>query len=160
MKKSSKIIFVGFLLVVFVAVALGGYSIFKLVTKEYVSLTAEEFSKIMEENGFTTQTTINEEGVYLELVIADNGKYEVEYMNYDDAVEAKYRYLELKYDVENLKGSSYSQSENNINNMQKKSTSSNGKYGYVCRINNSIVYVNTSSTYKDEIKGIMKKLGY
>ncbi len=160
MSKGSKIALVLVLVVVTVAAIFGVFSIYKIATKEYVNLTAEDFIVKMESKGFSTDSMPSENEEYVELVVAKNGNYEVEYMYFDDLVEAKYKYAELKYDVENMRGSSYSQSETNINNMQKKSLSSDGRYGYVCRINNSIIYVNTDNTYQKEIKELMKELGY
>ena len=59
-----------------------------------------------------------------------------------------------------MKSNSSVQTNINGKNYSKYTLSSDGKYMIVSRINNTVVYLDVDSSYKDEIKTILNELGY
>ena len=45
-------------------------------------------------------------------------------------------------------------------NYSKYTLEANGKYSVVSKINNTILYVNVDSQYKDTVKDIIDEIGY
>ncbi len=61
---------------------------------------------------------------------------------------------------ETMKANSSAQTNISGKNYSKYTLSSSGKYMVVSRINNTVVYLNVDSSYKDEVKTILSELGY
>ncbi len=47
-----------------------------------------------------------------------------------------------------------------MKNYSTYSLTTNGKYKYLSRIDNTLIYIDASDDYKDAIKDIIKELGY
>ena len=47
-----------------------------------------------------------------------------------------------------------------MNNYATYSLTTNGKYKYLSRIDNTLVYIDVDESYKDIVKDIMKEIGY
>jgi len=63
-----------------------------------------------------------------------------------------------KYESEKANVSSSTTS--NMKNYSTYSLNTNGTYKYLSRIDNTLVYVDVDEDYKDDVKEIMKEIGY
>lgn len=59
-----------------------------------------------------------------------------------------------------MKSNSSAQTNISGKNYSKYTLSSGEKYMVVSRINNTVVYLDVNSNYKDEVKTILSELGY
>ena len=92
------------------------------------------------------------------IISANNGKFQVEFTVYNNEDGAKKLYDVNKKYFENsnkTKGSEVS-SDGYIKYVQKLSDT----YNVIEKVGNSVLYVSTSIEYKNEVKDIIKKLGY
>jgi hypothetical protein len=65
-----------------------------------------------------------------------------------------------KSDFEQMKNSGSSTGEVNIGNHNYYGLTTDEGYYVVSRVDNTMIYVNSSAEYKDEIKEVLKVLGY
>ena len=57
-------------------------------------------------------------------------------------------------------GSTRVTSSYSIGNYNLYSLTSNGDYMYLCRVDNTLLYIDVEDEYKDEVKDIVEELGY
>lgn len=48
----------------------------------------------------------------------------------------------------------------NGKNFQKYTLSTESKYKVISRIDNTVIYLNVDDNYKEEVKNVLKELGY
>ena len=151
------------ILILFGMIAASIIGVIYLVNFEKTPVTANTFKEIMEANKY--QVTIVNEKDNLEVgieeaYVATNDEIEVNFIICTDEEYAEENY-EAKYDyIEEEKGSSYSSSKSSINNYAKYAVTSRGKYMYIARIDNTLIYIEVDEEQKQEIKTIIKELGY
>lgn len=61
---------------------------------------------------------------------------------------------------ESQKSNRSTSSTASMKNYSTYSLTTNGKYKYLSRIDNTLIYIDASDDYKDAIKDIIKELGY
>lgn len=125
-------------------------------------ITQDVFKNVVETHGLTVIDKSIEfpDKMLLSYLSAANNEYFIEYYEFDSEENASELYESNKIEIENSKGSSYSQTDLNGLNYQLYTLTSKGKYIFISRIENTILYSEVKEEYKDEIKEITKDLGY
>ena len=127
------------------------------------SISSNEFKSIMSEKGFDVQDATKQFSDYdyvKRTYIALNDDFQIEFYELSDEEKAKGFYETNKSIFESSKESGYSQFNNSVGNHSKYTLKTGGKYKVVSRIDNTVIYLNVLEEYKDEIKDILKDLGY
>lgn len=140
--------------------------IINLANKTKDPITATKFESIMEEKQFSiiNSKTQFEEYDYIKdsmIAMQNDGDYQIEFYVMDDTSNAAAFFKSNKSIFENkASDSSKSRISTTFKNGETFKLNSNGKYMAVSRIDNTVVYVNVDSEYKDSVDDILKDLGY
>ena len=126
-------------------------------------LTTEQFKNVTEQRQMTTADVSSQYSSYeyvKEATVATNGNYQIEFYVLDNEENAG-KMFDINYNsFESYKGTTSAYSEYNLSNYHTYSLATNGKYYYIARVDNTLLYVNAEDEYKEEIKTIVKNLGY
>ena len=125
--------------------------------------TTEEFRQIAQAHDYTVADVSGQYADYehiIEATVAKKDDYQIDFYVIDGVENATILFNNNKQIFENSKGSSSSKVTSNIGNYSSYALNSNGKYNYICRVENTLVYINVDEEYKDEVKAIIKELGY
>lgn len=131
-------------------------------TKE--SLDASNFKKIMEKKSFNVvEQTSNVISQNKAVEISYNAessdqRYSIEYYSFNSEISAQGFYA--KKQAELAKTGSQAQTELNVGNYSKYTIIYNGKYTAISRVSNTIIYVTADNNYAEEIKTLLKEIGY
>ena len=151
MKK--KILFLGlFLVSIFMITGCGN--------KKAVS--TREFINITEQDGLTTvdvKDQFSDESV-VEATIAYNDDYKLEFYILNSEASAKSMFSYNKNIFESRKSGISKYASTDIGNSSTYMLQSGGYYMYLSRIDNTLLYVSVSEQYKDNVKEVIKDLGY
>ncbi len=129
------------------------------------ALTTDKFKSVLEGKKFEITDTYKQhedEGNYKEATLAKSESgYEMEFVVLDNEGRAENVFSTKRGEFENLRSNTVSsQSEVNMGNYNSYSCHSNGLYMYVIRVDNTVLYLKVDDKYKDEVKSIIKELGY
>ena len=130
------------------------------------SITAEEFESKLKEKNFiindvkTTQFSDVPEISKGLVAIDETYNYQIEFYEFTSEENAISFYERNKLIFENAKGSSSAYTNVDLNNYQKYTLITDGKYKVLTRINNTLIFINANEEYKDAIKKILKELNY
>lgn len=135
------------------------------IGKDKDSITSDEFCSKMQDENYTIVDSSDQfssvDGVNnVYIAIAPNYSYQIEFYELTSDSQAKESYKKNKDTFENLKTSVSANTEVELANYSKYTLVSNGKYMVISRIDNTFIYVNVSSEYKDDIDNILSDLGY
>ena len=159
MKKA--LIIIGIIAVVIVGIVL---VVFSSLNKEKTPITADTFNTTMESKGYVMTDTTSQFSQYGSLMAksyaAQKSGYQIEFYELSNEENAISMYNTNKTKFESQKTNISTSSTVSMNNYATYSLTTNGKYKYVSRINNTLVYVDVDETYKDTVKDIMKEIGY
>ena len=87
-------------------------------------------------------------------------EYQIEFYELNTEQDAISSYNINKSKFEAKKSSTSTYTEVALGNNSKYTLTSNGQYMVVSRIENTFIYVHVDEEYKDEVKKILKELGY
>ena len=152
------------IIVIFIIVAL--LIGIKLMTERTkTALTADEFKTIMSQKSYqiTDATTQFSNSNYINKVyVAGNKKinYQIEFYEISDQSTAIEFFNNNETIFKNQKGSSAVETNVNGKNFQKYTLSTESKYKVISRIDNTVIYLNVDDNYKEEVKNVLKELGY
>lgn len=162
-KKVSIVVIVVILIILMLALILG--VTFAKLNKEKESITANEFLNNMTAKGYYV-----EDGTYqfynydfvnkVYLAIENNYNYQIEFYEFESDSNALDFYYNNKSIFESQIGNAELHSEANLKNYSKYTLETDGKYKVVSRINNTAIFVNVDSEYKNEVKALLENLGY
>ena len=132
------------------------------------AIDAETFKEKAEAADLTVQdSTAQQEGndIIDEYYIAYKGsadatEYQIEFVIFSSEDVAKSDYLKHKNDVEALKGSVSSSTSAEIGNYAYYTLTTDGKYYVISRVDNTLVYVETTDEHKSVVSDFIKGLGY
>lgn len=135
--------------------------------KNKTSISADEFCSIMEDKGFlttdsTAQYATSNDISESYIAISSNYAYQIEFIVLDSDSAAQSMFSTNKSIFESEKNSSGSNANTftELANYSKYTLLANGKYKVVSRIDNTLIFVNANSDYKEEINSILEELGY
>jgi len=165
MKKSSKLIITITILIVLGLIIGVIAGVVSLLNKEKESITASQFKYIMEQKNYiiTDATSQFSQYSYVDQVYIagdNNYNYQIEFYELSDESNAIGFYNNNAANFQARKGKSAAQTNINGKNFSKYTLSSEGKYMVVSRIDNTVIYINVDSNYKDEVKNILDEIGY
>lgn len=150
--------------IVIVALAAIGFVGFTMLNKEKTPITANTFNSTMESKGYImTDSTwqFAQYGNYMtKSYIAQKAGYQIEFYELSSVENAIDMYNTNKLIFELQETDASVSTTANMKNYSKYSLSTNGKYKYLSRIDNTFIYVDVDESYKDIVKDLMKELGY
>lgn len=155
------LIIIGVIVVILVVVF---FLIFSNLNKEKTPMSASTFSSTMETKGYTlTEATsqFSQYGNYVTKVyVAQKTNYQIEFyeISTEENAISMYNYNKSKFEAQ--KTGTYTSTNVDLKNYSIFSLTVNGKYKYISRIDNTIIYVDADEVYKNDIKNTIKELGY
>lgn len=161
MSKTGKVFMV--LGIILLVAIIGVVILVMSVNKEKTSITAENFKSIMENKGYTVLDAKYQFAEYdfiQKVYLALNENYQIEFYEMQDLSNAIEFYNNNVSIAEQSKGTEATYTQVGGKNYNKYTLSSNGKYKAITRINNTVVYLNVDTQYKDIVKTILDELGY
>jgi len=155
------LIFVGILVIG--AIIVGVVIINKNLNKE--PITVSDFKDIMEEKDFEIMDIKEqfEAYDYIEkayIALKEDYDYQIEFYRLDEEEDAINFYETNKEKFEDSKGTSEIETKVSMGNNSKYTLKTNGEYKVVSRIENTVLYVDVDDKYEDEVKEILKEIGY
>ena len=131
-------------------------------TKE--TLDQNQFKNIMTAKQFkiTDMTSIaiqSNKGVeYCYYATTQDNRYKIEYYAFNSEMSAQAFYAQKH--VELTSTGAQASTELNNGNFSKYVQNFKGKYSAISRISNTVVFVNVDSNYSQEVKELLKDIGY
>lgn len=162
MKKSIKVlIIVGIILAIIIGIV---FIAIHNLNKEKIPATADKFKATMEAKEFKVIDVTSQFAQYSDYMnkayVAQKDGYQIEFFVLSNVENATNMYDINKKKFESQKGNSSAFYTTNMKNYSLYSITTNGKYKYISRIDNTLVYVDADANYQKEIKTILKTLGY
>ena len=146
----------------FVLILLSTLFITGCTTKE--TLEPNQFKTQIEKKGFIVvdQTSavihLNADLNYSYIATTPDERYAIEYYSFNGESGAQAFYAQKHADITATGGQV--STELNQGNYQKYTLNHNGKYTIISRISNTVVFVHADKNYMEEIKIIVKDVGY
>ena len=126
-------------------------------------ITTDTFMKQAEENNLEVSDAKEQYANYdsiKEVMTAGKGEWKVEFYVLD-SVEAAKGMFDTNYDLfQAQKEKSFIETSSNEGNYDLYSLTCNGKYMYICRVSNTLIYASVDDGYKRSVKKFIKSLGY
>ncbi len=159
MKKA--LIIIGIIVVVLVGIV---FVSFNTLNKEKMPISADTFNTTMESKGYVMTDTTSQFAQYGNYMsksyAAQKSGYQIEFYELSSEENAISMYSTNKTKFESQKSSVSASATASMNNYATYSLTTNGKYKYLSRIDNTLVYIDVDESYKDVVKDIMKEIGY
>lgn len=130
------------------------------------AINVNTFISTMESQDFYIKDVTDQYAAYefftdATLAVNPTNEYQIEFYTFTDEEGAKNSYDTTKQNqYDPLEDSSSSNVSVDVNNYSKCSFTTATIYFYMCRIDNTMVYVKAPASYKKEIQKIIDKLGY
>lgn len=134
-----------------------------LFTKDV--LNDKEFTDIMTNKKFKVTDVTDQYNSYdyissVQVAVAENNEFQVEFYQLNNVDNAKKIYESNKLEFSEEKSSSSFTSDINMGNFNAFSLSDATSYRYICRVDDTVIYVNTTKENQKEVKNIIEILGY
>ena len=137
------------------------------LVKKYVniskkSITGDKFVEIMEDNGFKVSDVKyqfkNADVKVKEAYVAQKDEYQIEFYTLKDEDDADlfFRINREKFDTDSAK----TKVELSGKNYASFNVEANGKYKFLERIDETVIYINVDKEFKSDVKDMVKTLGY
>lgn len=160
MKKGLKIVLLISLVLVIAAVVV----LFVVLDKEKASISAQQFYDEMEDEGYVMVDVTSQYASYgidvAYLAVKPNQEYQIEFYELSSISKAENMFETNKDYFKDRAGSSRVTSSYGFGNYDIYSLTSNGDFMYLCRIDNTLLYIDVDDSYKDEVKEIIDELDY
>lgn len=131
------------------------------------SITSDEFQSIMKSKNFIVENGKSQYASYPEITecylsAPSDMSFTIEFYVLDSDSSAQNMFSKNKAIFEEAKEGSKSRFENSVSlaNYSKYTLQVDDKYKAISRIDNTLIYVNTSARYKDDVSKILEELGY
>ena len=129
-----------------------------------IAITADKFREIMNDKAYVLEDVtvqFSQYGDYVKKVcVARKSGYQIEFFELANVANAIESYNTNKTKFESQKGSTSSYFTVSKGNYNMYTLTTNGKYKYICRVDNTFIYMDVAEEYKDEVKSIVNELGY
>lgn len=128
-------------------------------------ITAEAFKSKMENKGYnvvdiTDQYSSSDKFVKVYVALSKDKTYQVEYYELKDVDAATTVFESSKTNFENSKGVSSVNTNVSLGNYSKYTLATNGKYKLITRVEDTLIYANVDSSYKNKVIDAVDSLGY
>lgn len=126
------------------------------------AVSVKEFTSIMRDNDFdvvdVTDQFADADIKVKEARVAKRGGYQIEFYTFDESSDAElfYRVNKAKFEEDYINTRADLQGRN----YQSYTITTKDKYQFIIQVEKSVVYVNADKEYKNDVKEIVKKLGY
>lgn len=155
------LIFVAILVIA--GIIVGVVIITKNLNKE--PITAHDFKDKMEYKDFEIIDAIDqfEDYDYIEkayIALEEDYEYKIEFYKLDEEDDAIRFYNINKEVFDDSKGSSSAETSVSMGNNSKYTLKTKDEYKVVSRIENTVMYADVDEKYEDEVKEILKEMGY
>ena len=155
------LIFVAILVIA--GIIVGVVIVTKNLNKEPIS--ASNFKSIMEDKDFEIHDAIEqfEEYGYVKkayVALEEDYEYKIEFYKLDEEENAIRMYNKNKEIFEESKGSSSVETKVSMGNNSKYTLKTKDEYKVVSRIEDTVIYADVDEKYEDEVKEILKEMGY
>lgn len=138
--------------------------VFNTLNKEKTPISANTFNTTMESKGYIMTDTTSQFAQYGNYMsksyAAQKTGYQIEFYELSSEENAISMYNTNKTKFESQKSNASASATASMNNYATYSLTTNGKYKYLSRIDNTLVYIDVDESYKDVVKDIMKEIGY
>ncbi len=129
------------------------------------SLTAESFKTMMSSKGYKVEDVTSQYSSKIAInkgyiAINSNKDYQIEFYELADDNTAVSMYENNKQIFENSKENASINTNVDGSNFSKYTLTTGGKFKVVCRVENTLLYLNVSTEYDNEVKEILEYLGY
>lgn len=136
-----------------------------LASKSKPSISATEFSTIMNSKGYKITDASDQLAQYeyvTKVYIAGNKStnYQIEFYELSDDTMAKSFFNQNKTKFENQKESASAETNVKGKNYSKYTLTTGNKYKVLSRIDNTVIYLDVDNSYKEEVKNILSELRY
>ena len=133
-------------------------------TNSKTAITADKFAEVMKSKGYEvidTTSSFAEAGDYVKKsYLAKTSGYQIEFYELSTVSNAIESYNSNKTKFESQKGGNSSYSTMSRNNYNTYALTTNGKYKYIARVDNTNLYMDVAEEYKDTVKSVIEELGY
>lgn len=160
MKKSLKVFLV---VVILLVIAVGGFVLYTISSQNLKPLTSEEFIGAMENSNYTVSDVIDQYSKYdyvKNAYVASTRDYQIEFFVLSDDEHAIGFFNINKANFEVLASNTATSSFADVGNCSRYTLVSNGQYMYISRIGNTVIYINSPTTYQETIQALLSSLGY
>lgn len=129
------------------------------------AITVDQFNDKMTKNEYTMVDAKDQFSQYdyvqdVYIAVDKTTKYQIEFYVLGSTENAA-SFVETNRKIfEDEKTSPNAETDIKAANYEKYTLSSNKKYKVLSRIDNTVIYVNVSDKYKDEVNKVLKELGY
>jgi len=129
-------------------------------------IDSDTFKTEAEAAGYTVQNAVDQqsEEAVIDYLIAIKGEesidYQIEFAIVPTVEQAKSTYQENRSTFEAQKESAFAETSVAIGNYSSYKLSTGKRYYVISRIENTFIYIDASSEYKDEIATFLKNIGY
>ncbi|MBE5932364.1 MAG: hypothetical protein E7263_02950 [Lachnospiraceae bacterium] len=160
MKKGLKIV----LLICLVIVAAASVILLFVIDREKESMTANEFCDEMEDEGYILVDVTSQYEAYgideAYIAVEQNQEYQIEFYELPSVSRAENMFATNKQNFKDRAGSSRVTSSYGFGNYDVYSLQSNGDFMYLCRVDNTLLYIDVDDSYKNEVREIIDELDY
>ncbi|MBQ8317784.1 MAG: hypothetical protein IJX85_05550 [Lachnospiraceae bacterium] len=162
MKRGTKIVLLISLILMIVAAVVVLVLVIAGEKKDF--MTAREFYEEMEDEGYELVDVTSQYYSYgideAYVAVASNDRYQIEFYELNSISKAENMFETNKDYFEGRAGSSRITSSYGLGDYDVYSLTSNGDYMYLCRIDNTLLYIDVDDRYKEEVKEIIDELDY
>ena len=135
------------------------------LNKEKTAITADTFKTTMTSKGYIVSDVTSQFAQYGDYVkkayVAQNGTdYQIEFYELSNLDNATSFFNTNKLKFEAQKGNVSSTYNASMKNYSTYSITTNGKYKFVSRVDNTAIYLDVDTQYQDSVKSVIKELGY
>ena len=138
--------------------------VFLVLGKGKESITASEFYDEMNDEGLMVIDVTDQYASYgideAYIAVESNQEYQIEFYELSSVSKAESMFESNKEYFMDRAGSKRVTSSYGFGNYDIYSLTSNGDFMYLCRIDNTLLYIDVDDSYKDEVKEIIDELDY
>lgn len=135
--------------------------------KNKTAISAKDFTEKLEDKGYiiqesTTQYSANNEIKESYIALSEDYDYQIEFIILESESDASnmYSHNKRKFEKEKENSNAKAHSEVNLANYSKYTLIVNGEYKVLSRIENTLIYIDADSEYKDEIDEVLEDIKY
>ena len=129
------------------------------------AISVEEFDKVLNAKEYTVEENKEYYDTYIDILdgrkAKNSDKWEIDFYVLSGDKDAELMFEKDKNMLEVYKkGSAEIEIETTMPSYSMYQIVANERFGYVCKVGNTVLFVDTFETNKDEIKAIIEELGY
>ena len=129
------------------------------------AISVEEFDKVLKEQDCIVEENLEYYDKFIDITNGSKArfsdKWEIDFYVLSGDKDAELMFEKDKNMLEVYKkGSAEIEIETTMPSYSMYQIVANERFGYVCKVGNTVLFVDTFETNKDEIKAIIDKLGY